>query len=336
MALSPINVTSNINCIKMSNSLLNPTDGDTQTDLVTEVTQTNFFDSTDYRKVYKNFNYNDSIDTWIYEGNTEDKLVGYKLIQSYPYDTVKFKIGDYIHWNSDNSTQLSTWLITSLDSQYLYNVKGRMLLCNNNLKWQDENGNINCYPCVIKDTLTYTNLKWGSKGLVEQGGDIVVMVQKNNITSEISVNDRFLFNSVAFKVKQFFDELNPNYMQLYMTKSAELQDDNIDTNIAANNPPVADAPSNGIFISPNLSEILEGETQTFTVYNYVNGNTNTDSFTITVSGVPTTNYTLTIINNNSFSIVNNNQYSKNPLIITALDNESQESITQQIWLGGIW
>lgn len=333
--LSPTNVTTQPNCIGIINSVLHSGSDISSSDAMSELTKDTFFENTDYRVVYKNFNYDEPYDTWIYEGNDEDKIVGYKYLQSYPYDEVKFKIGDYIHWNF-NHKELSTWLLTSLDTQYLYNVKGRMLQCNNSLRWKDNDETIHCYPCVIKDALTYTNFKWGNKGVVQTGGDIVVLVQRNEFTSKINVNDRFLFNEVAFRVKQLFDELNPNYVELYMMKAPELQDDNYSDNIAINEIPEETKKKDGIILLPDIKRIMLGETENFTVYNYINGVQQPDTFKINILNVPKSYYNLNIIDGNNFSIQNIKQYKTNPLTLECIDDITGNKINTIIWLGGNW
>ena len=333
--LSPTNVTTQPNCIGIINSVLHSGSDISSSDAMSELTKDTFFENTDYRVVYKNFNYDEPYDTWIYEGNDEDKIVGYKYLQSYPYDEVKFKIGDYIHWNF-NHKELSSWILISLDTEYLYNVKGRMLQCNNSLRLTDYKGEINCYPCVIEDALTYTNFKWGNKGVVESGGDIVVIVQRNKYTSEIKVNDRFLFDNVGFRVKQFFNELNPNYLELYMMKAPELEDDDFKNNIAINNQPKEDTALNDIVLLPNVKEIMLGEKKEFNIYNYVNGEKQDDTFTIKVKGVPQKYFNFVLIDGNNFTIENLKQYQINPLEIECIDDITGNKINKKIWLGGNW
>lgn len=335
--LTPTKVSTRTNCIGLINSILHSNvDSEVETDnQITELTKSTFNSSTDHRIVYKNFDYSKSYDAWIYEGNEEDKIVGYKYFQSYPYDTPQFKIGDYIHWNF-NHKELSTWILTSLDTQYLYNVKGRMLQCNNSLRWKDENGETNCYPCVIEDALTYTNFKWGSKGVVEPGGDIVVIVQRNQYTSKINVNDRFLFNEVAFRVKQLFDELNPNYLELYMMKAPELGEDDFEDNIAINENPVENTNLDGIVLSPDVKEIMLGKTVNFNISNYINGAKQDDTFNVEVYGVPNDCYKIEITDGNNFSITNLLQYQINPLTIKCVSNTDGKEIIKNVWLGGNW
>lgn len=335
--LTPTKVSTKTDCVRRINNLLH-SKSDTaseSSDQISELTKGTFKSSTDYRVVYKNFDYTKTYDTWIYEGNDKDKIVGYKYLQSYPYDTPQFKIGDYVHWNF-NHKELSTWILISLDTEYLYNVKGRMLQCNNSLRWKDENGELNCYPCAIEDALTYTNFKWGSKGVVEDGGDIVVVVQKNKYTSKINVNDRFMFNEVSFRVKQKFDELNPNYMELYMAKNPVLSDDEVDKNLAINENPKVDVTLNGNVILPDISEILLNDKQNFSVYNYENSEKTIDEFEISVNGVPNKCFELVVVDGNNFTIQNLIQYQINPLKIKCINKETGDIIEKDIWLGGNW
>lgn len=335
--LTPIKVSTKTDCVRRINNLLH-SKSDTSaesSDQISELTKETFKSSTDYRVVYKNFDYTTKYDTWIYEGNDKDKIVGYKYLQSYPYDTPQFKIGDYVHWNF-NHKELSTWILISLDTQYLYNVKGRMLQCNNSLRWKDKNGELNCYPCAIEDALTYTNFKWGSKGVVEDGGDIVVVVQRNKYTSKISVNDRFMFDEVSFRVKQIFNELNPNYMEIYMAKTPVLEDDEKSQNIAINENPEPEVFLEGDVISPDISEILLNNVQSFNVYNYENSNKTEDGFTISTSGVPNKFFELVVLDKNNFTIKNLIQYQINPLKIKCINERTGDITEKDIWLGGNW
>lgn len=335
--LTPIKVSTKSECIKRMNNLLH-SKSDTaleSSEQISELTKETFKSSTDYRVVYKNFDYTKTYDTWIYEGNDKDKIVGYKYLQSYPYDAPQFKIGDYIHWNF-NHKELSTWILISLDTEYLYNVKGRMLQCNNSLRWKDNNGELNCYPCAIEDALTYTNFKWGSKGVVEDGGDIVVIVQKNKYTSKINVNDRFMFNEVTFRVKQIFNELNPNYVELYMAKVPILEDDQSNKNLAINERPEQKVFLQGNIILPDISEILSEDTQDFNVYNYENSENTGDGFFISASGVPNKFFELSITDGNNFTIKNLIQYQINPLKIKCVNKRTGDIVEKEIWLGGNW
>jgi len=89
-------------------------------------------------------------------------------------------------------------------------------------------------------------------------------------------------------------------------------------------------------VSPANDTILEGTTTTFTVYGYVGGVQQVDAYTFALadSNVPSDHYTLTTIDNNSFSVKNIEMYLAYPLIITASSGSYSEDI--EIQLRGAW
>lgn len=66
---TPIKVSTKTNCIQRLNNLLhsNLEDNSNTDSSLMQLTQEGFSSSTDYRVVYKNFDYTKSYDTWIYE-----------------------------------------------------------------------------------------------------------------------------------------------------------------------------------------------------------------------------------------------------------------------------
>jgi hypothetical protein len=91
-----------------------------------------------------------------------------------------------------------------------------------------------------------------------------------------------------------------------------------------------------IRVSPNDGFILEGDTKTISVYGYINGVLQGDSFVFALanSNVPANKYTMTTLNGNSFSIKNNEMYLDYPLIITATSGSNVATISNE--LRGAW
>jgi hypothetical protein len=91
-----------------------------------------------------------------------------------------------------------------------------------------------------------------------------------------------------------------------------------------------------IRVSPDNGIILQGEIQAYTVYLYLNGVIQADTFTLTIANpnVPIDKYTLTVTDGNNFSVTNNHLYLDYPLILQ-LDSGSH---TKQfyIYLQGAW
>lgn len=303
---------------------------------ITEQLKTSFEESPDYTEVYKNYNFKKIYKTRIFEGNEKDKKLGFKYLQSYPYDTPQFKIGDYVHWKYDH-INLSTWLMISLDTQHLYDVKGRILLCNNYLKWIDNSGKVISYECVFEDTLTYASFKYGESGVIQPNGTIVILVPQNEDTRTIYKNQRFLFNGVPYVVNNFIRSVNSNFLEIYMFESQLIDKDDVKNNIAYNGiEQDTEVTTSVTTITPNISEILENETQEFVIQRYLDGVKQDDTYQISSNGVPQENYTLTIINGNTFSITNNEQYEKKSLTISCLNETTNEITNIEIWLVGGW
>jgi uncharacterized protein YjdB len=95
-------------------------------------------------------------------------------------------------------------------------------------------------------------------------------------------------------------------------------------------------PVTQIRILPNVTEILETDTQTYTVYKYINDAQQADTFTITTGGVAAAKYDCTVISGNSFSITNNEKDDDNALVVTCTDDVDATYAEISIELGGIW
>jgi hypothetical protein len=91
-----------------------------------------------------------------------------------------------------------------------------------------------------------------------------------------------------------------------------------------------------IRVSPDDGIILQGESQAYTVYLYLNGVVQADTFTLTIANpnVPIDKYTLTVVDGNNFTVTNNHLYLDYPLVLQ-LDSGSH---TKQfyIYLQGAW
>ena len=303
---------------------------------ITEQLKASFDVSPDYMEVYKNYNFSKLYKTRIFEGNDADKKLGFKYLQSYPYDVPQFKIGDYIHWKFDH-INMSTWLLTSLDTQHLYDVKGRIVLCNNYLKWIDEDGKLLSYECVFQDSLTYASFKYGESGVVQVNGTIAVLVQQNDDTRKIYRNQRFIFDGIPYVCNNFIRSVNSNFLELYMFETQRLDGDDLVNNIAYNGIEQSDEEINSeTIVTPNVSEILEGESETFTIQRYINGVAQNDTYTFTMNGVPNSYYEISNIGNNTFKIKNKKQYSLRALTISCINQTTSEITNIDLWLVGGW
>jgi hypothetical protein len=187
-----------------------------------------FFDSIQYTPVTINDS-NEIIHTWIYDGDKITKDTGGKKLKSYPYDTVRFKKGDYINFKYGNED--TSWLLEGLDTQYDFEVVGTIYRCYRNLKWINKNGKIISMPCVIKKDATNTIFNF-QKEVINESGTIFVDVQTNIDTDNIQVNQRFLFDGQAFKVTFNETFIGGDFSTLTMIKDSRSPDDDLVNGIA--------------------------------------------------------------------------------------------------------
>jgi len=188
-----------------------------------------FENSPNYYEINTNMDYATNYKCLIMDYDTNRNLIGYKKIIQYPYDTQIFKVGDYINWVYDGI--ITDWLVFAMDKQFDYNVQGKIKKCNNSLKWLDNYNNLNSYPCVIDDKINNSDLDISKNIIVPQGG-ILVYIQKNSITDDIAINQRFIFNNQAFKVNALINYSSPYFITIIMQKDMEAIDDDLINSIA--------------------------------------------------------------------------------------------------------
>lgn len=308
---------------------------DTTSDSIKE----GFEDSIDYKVVYKNMDYTKTYKTWIYEGDASEKTIGYLHLFSYPYDTLQFNIGDYVQfdYNKDYTNPPSDydyWLIQALDMRQLYNVHGRILPCNQQLKWIDKQNNVFAYPCYFNIEMTKTSILDSGQGFNVESGALIAIVQNNANVQKIYVNQRFILNGRTFIVYQYNDAIDTGLVYIYMRITAGLPQDDFINGIAYNGFDYEVNVLNGDVLNiPNVSTLPWTSTLNITMFNYNNGVKTSDTFSVVASGVPSNKYTLTSTDN-SVTLVNNATYTNNPLELVFTNNTTNQTTTTYVWLGG--
>lgn len=308
-------------------------------DATSNAVKEGFEQDANFRIVYKNMDYDTTYKTWIYEGNASEKTVGYLHLLSYPYDTVKFAIGDYIQFDYnegfENPADYKIWIMQSLDQRHLYEVHGRMLPCNQHLRWQDGSGVIHDYPCYFNTEMTKTNILDSGQGFNVESGAIIAIVQQNKNTSTIYVNQRFILNGRAYVCYQFNDNIDPGLIYVYLRLTAEQLEDNFDDSIAYNGDSVSTPEVSGDVCNITSTTTLpEGDDLEITIYNYNDGTKTQDTFTLTPYNVPSSCYTLSTTTGNEFVLTNDSQYFKGPLKMTLTNDRTSNVTVIYVWLGG--
>ena len=156
------------------------------------------FESALYKTVvYKNFNYTKEYRAIIYEGNVKNNEYPYKMMDSYPYETFVFENGNYISFNYGG--KLKHWLLTSVDNQNLYEVKGKLFECTNILKWYDSFGKLHSFPCIFYPQSKANSFDF-NQSINTLNALCKVEVQYNDYTNLIKADDRFILNGLAYSV----------------------------------------------------------------------------------------------------------------------------------------
>lgn len=174
-----------------------------------------FFDLPNTEVVYRNNDSSTLYDVVINSGTTSKDGNGYKILLSYPYDEVKFQIGDYIKWNYNNVE--TAWLLTSLDQQYLYDIKGKIYQCNRTLKVQTgETSVITGYdslgrpiktvtptyyevPCVYSEkTSTVSDSDLNNAINIPQG--YILVAYQYDLSNEVKNGMKFRMNNLEYIV----------------------------------------------------------------------------------------------------------------------------------------
>ena len=230
-----------------------------------------------------------------------------------------------------------TWIIVNTNTRVGATASAILQKCNNVLKWYDTKGKLHSWDCVFQRTLSSTNFDMGNKGVPEVSSDSMIKVQRNIETNSITINQRLIFDDQAFQIKQINNHISDSYMEIYITQTQVQVNDDIENDVANTPDEIVTQTTNGVNIIPDVSRIIQGESEDFSVYNYIDGETNSDTFEVLTSGpILGKDYTVSIIDGNHFTITNLRE-SKTPLVITCVskqDNTKKDTI--RLMLGGLW
>lgn len=226
------------------------------------------------------------------------------------------------------------WLTTNTNTAIGAVTSAVLRKCNNVLKWYDRDGVLKEWQCVFSRNLNRTMYEYGREGVPQSEGMTHVLVQYNDDTKKIFTNQRFILDGHAFQVQQIDNHYSETLMTIYIFETQIQNGDDLENGIAYNQE-ASEPVGTEIKITPEATKILLGETIDFSVYSYINGVAQADTFTITASGVDENLYTLTVVDGNHFALLSLGQ-SDTPLTITCIDNATAEVVTVDITLGGAW
>ena len=226
------------------------------------------------------------------------------------------------------------WLTTNTNTAIGAVTSAVLRKCNNILKWYANDGTLKTWQCVFSRNLNRTMYEYGREGVPQSEGMTNVLVQYNDDTKDIFVNQRFILDGHAFQVQQIDNHYSQTLMTIYIFETQVQSGDDLVNNIAYNEHSVEPITTE-LRISPNKTKILLGESSDYSVFAYQNGTVQSDVFTITSSGVDTSLYELTVVDGNHFSVLSLGQ-SNDALTISCEDTTTHEAVSIDITLGGAW
>lgn len=159
----------------------------------------------------------------------------------------KISVGDMVEWHGD------TYLCSLVENNKTVQHKGVLQKCNEDLRWQDDEGVIHEIPCILVDKTSVYSDGLSKTELMWMGTDqISATVQTNVNTKKIPLNKRFIFTHDAnniYEATRSDDILNRGLTTFVCKKSLyNSLTDRLDLNIANYNSKieVEDELGNGI------------------------------------------------------------------------------------------
>lgn len=144
-----------------------------------------------------------SYDAWVFDGTEEEQIVGHKYVQMYPYDNPVLKQGDYVAFDYHDDRKRSVWLCLALDSSTLYQQKGKIRRCTNEVRFYNDDGQLIRIPCVFDDKIN-SEKNVALTGLKYINGITTLYMQYNPDAEQLKPNQRLVFGRIgawtAFKV----------------------------------------------------------------------------------------------------------------------------------------
>lgn len=223
-----------------------------------------------------------------------------------------FKDIDYLV-NLGNYYRFSNayWLAINLDELNRTTKNIIVRRCNNVLKWRDINGVIYEYPCVLEYDATASSPRVDNN-IITPNNRIRVIVQANDATLTLKVNQRFLFGGRPFKIigynNYMIDNINGQqsimYIQTQLDEISPYDDfeNNIANNDVPNNSDIEPENKNGIVIEPLFDFVRQGYTITFGANLYIDNVKQDDVITAIASGAPDWAYEFNDLGENQFSL----------------------------------
>ena len=246
-----------------------------------------------------------------------------------------------IRYQFDNNT----WITVQSDIYHYPTASAIVRRCDSTLKWYDSNHTLIEEPVMIDYDMQLTKFLFGTEIILPQS-HIKIYAQYNSNTQKIGIDQRFVLGSQLYKIDYINDFIRKNtydknsvpliYFTAYLDQKNLAVDDMVNQ-IAngLNQPTPSPTPVTGNYISPSdVTSILQGTTQQYSVFHYVDSVSDTNTFAISSSGALNSFYTLNIVDGNHFEVTSLG-YTSTKLLITCTNNIDQSKVSISINIRGV-
>lgn len=276
-------------------------------------------------------------DNW--ENNTQLSIIQ----EEYPFGSFKFRdIDCYITHGKDRSVNNKTgedykelifenvdydvplgnyyifdnnyWLLTNKDALHRVSMDFIVRRCNNVLKWRDGDKTIE-YPIVMEYDAS-KGTPSGDNDIITPTNNVSIIVQANDDTLRLKVNQRFIFANRPFKLvamnNYMFNSICGKQEILYFTLALDEISpyDDFVNNIAYNGDVEAEADvgrielpvHDGLCVEPIFDELRQNYEKEFEANLWIGGIKQDDDVSLSVSGAPSWAWEIQLIGHNRWSL----------------------------------
>lgn len=180
---------------------INPSGREGRLDCMSNFFLDSFTNAPEYEqvKLYLDDTVNSNLfDTWIYSDTSYKQDIPKKTMLFSPLmqdnQSLIFR-GNYVR----PQRQQGLWMIVNYDKQYLEKIKCEIQLCTQVLKAYDQYKVLQSVPCIMSDVYSGTSVDF-DQAINIPSGNPYVLIPRNEYTSTIKINDRFIFGGQAYKV----------------------------------------------------------------------------------------------------------------------------------------
>lgn len=250
-------------------------------------------------------------------------------------NTTSLYSGAKIDWESQ------VWLVNNKENRAIKTHQAyKMMLTNGVLKWKDSQENI----YTEEARMEILNAQDDNDNDVQKSNNRgKAIVQINDDTNKIYINQRFLINDIPYRVV-FINPSDLDYVGLYVITlefDEESDLDDLVNGIAYNAPRESDdtsdtqtGTSSEYVFSESELNVREGLAETLTVYEYVSDVQQATTFTFRVDGISSDKYNLTQIDGNTVELECLEQgYSG---FLVAINSNTLEESQIALNLVGLW